>query len=193
MNTIREPHFDDERTLRSAKRVVPLSSVKRREKARTALHVAYGLFFSALLGAMVALLTSNFELKSNAEDAGINNPGTAMQSVQPSQAAVAENVANDVNSLEVPSAIEANESLPSQTRSQPSVIAHARKPTPVPSISTVAEVATDVNDNLNLRPNQHWEEHRLRRVMQRETQRERPQNNNGLFRVPEIFEGKQPQ
>jgi hypothetical protein len=142
---------------------------------------------------MVALLTSNFELKSQAQDEGANSTANAVQSVPPSEAPVAENPSNDVDFFEVASSIETNESLPPHTRSQLPVIARARKPVPVPSISVVDEVATQANDDLSLKPNQHWEEHRLRRVMQRETQGDRPQKSNQLFRIPEIFEGKQPQ
>lgn len=191
---IREPHFDDERTLRAARRVVPLTIVNRRAKARSAFHLFYALLISAFLGAAVALLTSNLELRSALREANNKNATSVSDNLQQESVAVAPTPEVNNDSIEVASSQLSNDPAPvgSTTRSQPPVVARSRRVVQLPSVSTDDVFQRD-SDELSSQSDSRWEERRSRRALRRELRRARSENNDELFRIREIFEGKRPQ
>lgn len=193
LKMIREPHFDDVRTIRSARRVVPLTAIRKRAKVRTFLNLGYALLISAALGAGVALVTSNVELRSALKEASIKNTATVSNNPeQPDTTAVNQTPAVDDSSVDVASSELTNETTSAETAKSQLPVARARKPSPLPTVLPDDDIETN-SDELNSQPDSRWEERRARRVIRRELRRAARSQNNELFRIPEIFEGKQPQ
>jgi len=77
-----EPHFDDERTLLTARRVVPLEKIEKKARHRRQWFLGGAFAIAMMLGAASALLASYLKLR--------NVPQTAIeQPVDPDVAPVA--------------------------------------------------------------------------------------------------------
>ena len=203
------PHFDDERTLRAARRVVPLEQVAIVSKAARASHrrrLVIGAAFAVaiLLGAGVALL-SVYLRQSNIETSA--GAAAAIEEAQPLETAtvpsstVAEGQEDSVSSHVVTG------NPDEQTNA--SIAAKARRVEERPGRTTSQTVKTVPRDEANDRTElddsfdsgdegmrndrnpvvvDQWQETRSRREMRRERSRD-AYHNRDLFRIDEIFQG----
>jgi hypothetical protein len=195
---LNQPHFDDERTVQSARRVVPLTSVKRRARLRSALYMSAFLIFSGLLGSGVALLSVRFQ---NRGGEGASDQGSTAATA----AAIATNAAAQGTS-QTETALASNDIVEDNTESSlPSVSAEALQPKHSSAIafhrprrnvtqddSSEANAVAIDSSGPTLTANDHWEERRVRRVLRRVERRRALRSNSDLFRIPEIFEGTKP-
>ena len=188
-----EPHFNDERTIRSAQPVVPLNTVvKERRQGRLLLGAAFVI--ACLLGSTAALALIRLRQPSvvadkseatEATDAKVEPQAEDTQQ-QAAQTNVTETAdvalsANDPDSEEITSEVVDAESTKAKKKSRK----HAAAPSQVRIL-----VNTSPSGNGQARMVSQWEEKRQRRV-NRERDPDNRQNNHtsDLFRIREIFEG----
>jgi hypothetical protein len=202
-----EPHFDEERTLLSARPVVPLGELSAKAGSRGWLLLTGGIAFAILLGAGAAVLIVQLEQRRV-------EPAISVSS-KPANTQQIENVSAPVDTSDVPSPNDTANTLSSQPPVTPlkkhvvEKVAIAQKtnvpskrPADVPTDSEIVHQlpASNITDpgtegdaqsmsNAKGRHEQRWEERRLRR----EASRDRRDNNRDpsadLFRIREIFEG----
>lgn len=185
---VRSPEFDDERTLQSARRVVPLDEIdaKVRRKRNWFLGGAFAL--AMMLGAASALVASYLKLR--------NVPAVATSEVSEPEAARAplavvntptpEPAESPVAEDETLLAEEAPKKEPAAKRRP--VVKHTQQPVDVrdePKISE-EERLQQIRDAVLY---DQWQERRARRVMRRERRLER-YNHRDLSNLDEIFEGR---
>jgi hypothetical protein len=185
-----EPHFNDERTIQTARPVVPLNPFLHiLTKQRLALAGAFVL--AALLGAGSALAI--IQLRQPA----ITNLSEAAQKEETNQEPVAEvKPTEDIDQISDESV-----SVDSQLGTPPGENVAAQRPTRRPRHTRAAQdttpsmprvtISIKTNDsNPQARLVDEWQESRQRRV----ARPERPNNHHkrDLFRIREIFEGPRP-
>lgn len=179
------PHFDDERMLLSARRVVPLEKINARVRNRRYWLLAGALTIAMMLGAASALVASYLKLR---------------------------NVATPVAEVEVDSApLAVAESVPAaspvveETAMEQPVPVESPKPEAPPKRSTVAKRVDDlyepsptkkVSEGQDLDQIRdaglydEWQERRARRAERRERRRLDRYNHRDLSNLDEIFEGR---
>ena len=197
-----EPHFDEERTLLSARPVVPLAELKKKVRSRRLILTgAFGL--AVLLGASASVLIVYLKQRQTEPTPTISSqPGDSFQTEnqgnqdKPSPSAVNETpptVPNDQqlisHKIQGPQKIVLSQK--SDTENKRSAAAgepDLRVPRQVADTDRViTEGQQEISDG-EARRAARWEERRLRR----ETLRNRGLNNGNsddLFRIREIFEG----
>jgi hypothetical protein len=204
------PHFDDERTLRAARRVVPLEQVAIVSKTSKASHrrrfvIGAAFAVAILLGAGVALLSvyvrqSNIETSSGAA-AEIEEPERLETATSPSST-VAESQEDSATSHVVAG------NSDEQTNASITAKGHRVEERPGRTTSqTVKTVPRDEADDSHERDDSfdpgddgmrndrkpvlvdQWEERRSRREMRRERRVRDAYPNSVLFRIDEIFQG----
>lgn len=181
-----EPHFNDERTIRSAQPVVPLNTVKERRQRRLLLIAAFVI--ACLLGSTAALALirlrqpvvvadkSEATVELKAED-------TEEQAAQTNVTETSDVVlpANEPESEEVASEVVEQESPKPKKKSRK----HATAPSQVRVM-----VNTTPSGNGQARMVSQWEEKRQRRVnRERDPDNRQNHHSSDLFRIREIFEG----
>src|SRR5258705_12602540 len=203
------PHFDDERTLRAARRVVPLEQVPIVSKASKASHrrqLVIGAAFAVaiLLGAGVALLSvyvRQSNIKTSAGAAAAIEESQPLETATVPSSTVAERQEDSASSHVVAG------NPDEQTNA--SIAAKGRRVEERPGRTTSQSVKTaprDEADGSNERDDSfdpgddgtgnarkpvlmdQWEERRSRREMRRERGRD-AYHNRDLFRIDEIFQG----
>jgi outer membrane biosynthesis protein TonB len=185
-----EPHFDDERTILSARRVVPLEKIEKKARHRRQWFLGGAFAIAMMLGAASALLASYLKLR--------NAPQTA------TEVTVKE---------DVPAPVAVVESTPSPTPiAEEEQVAEItppvtlRKEEPAPKHRTVAAHPNvePVEDRDVRQPNEEerlqqirdavlydqWQERRARRELRRERRRADRYNHRDLSNLDEIFEGR---
>ena len=172
-----EPHFNDERTLRSAQPVVPLENVTR-ERRRRHLMLGGAFVIACLLGATAAMALIRLRQPALIDDTteATTNEGPQEQAVQ-------------VNEPESP-ASEATADTESAAEIATSDVADIQPAKGKKKKSRKHAAAQIMITTTPVSPNQarlidSWEEKRQRRVRN-------PQQNHhssDLFRIREIFEG----
>jgi cytoskeletal protein RodZ len=198
-----EPHFDEERTLLSARRVVPLGELNAKAGSRGWLLLTGGIAFAILLGAGAAVLMVHLEQRRV-------EPAISVSAQPVNNTQQSENVSAQVDTSDVSSSNETANTLSSEPvtplKTHPGekisiaqkTSVSSRRPDAVPTgtglpASNTANPDTEgpaqaMNDR-EARAEQRWEEKRLRR----EASRDRRDNNRDpsadLFRIGEIFEG----
>jgi hypothetical protein len=178
-----EPHFDDERTVLSARPVVPLEKIHQRRYWLLA-----GAFALAMmLGAGSALLASYLKLRSVRASAS----EMSQEEITPAPPAVAESVPSDspvVENVEEPSI------TPVETKKE-SPIKHKAIARRAPDIDLPRdEPKVNEQDDLHRISEavlyDQWQERRARRVARRERRRADRYNHRDLSNLDEIFEGR---
>jgi len=184
------PHFDDERTLLSARRVVPLEKIeaKARHKRQWLLGGAFAI--AMMLGAASALVASYLKLR--------NAPQTTAElpvepEVGPAPVAVAQSSPTDTPVVE-------NEDVettpPPMTPKKESAPKHRAvivqsDPDPIEDRDTrnlsEHEQLDQIRDAVLY---DEWQERRARRAMRRERRRAERYNQRDLSNLDEIFEGR---
>jgi hypothetical protein len=179
-----EPHFNDERTIRSAQPVVPLQTVVR-ERRRHALMLVGAFVIACLLGATAAMAL--IRLRQTTTVPATAAAPTAVNSAQPEDDAATANDAEtsaaepDSESQSIAQAdTSASEEPKEEKKKKPKK--HAMAPL---AITVVTSPSANTGQP---RMVDQWEEKRQRRVSR---QRDPMQNNHpsDLFRIREIFEG----
>ena len=178
------PHFDDERTVLSARRVVPLAQIDAKLRNRRYWLLAGALTIAMMLGAASALVASYLKLRNVATP-------VAEVEVTPEPVAVAESVPA------ASPAVDESEQLvlvESPKKSEPPV---KRSPVakPVdelykPSQPEKVSEAEDLDRIRDAVLYDEWQERRARRAERRERRRLDRYNHRDLSNLDEIFEGR---
>ncbi|HET6974319.1 MAG TPA: hypothetical protein VFH96_09865 [Pyrinomonadaceae bacterium] len=187
MKDYSEPHFDDERTILRARRVVPLEKIEAKVRHRRQWFLGTAFALAMMLGAGAALIASYVKLR------------------QAPQAAT--EVAVEPEGESAPVAVVESTSSPTPTPEQqvaettPPVIARKepkRRPVPAPydpepvddrnvRQANEAEQLQQIRDAVLY---DEWQERRARRVQRRERRRADGYNHRDLSNLDEIFEGR---
>ena len=185
----RPPHFDDERTVLSARPVVPLEQIERKVRHRRQWVLGGAFAIAMMLGAASALVASYFKLRHSAAP-------VAEVEVTPEPVAVAESVPAESPVVE--------EVLEETATEQPASV-ESPKPESPPKRRTIAKRSDDlpeprntekVNEEQDLNQIRaavlydEWEERRARRAARRERRRLDRYNHRDLSNLDEIFEGR---
>ena len=187
-----EPHFDDERTLLSARRVVPLEKIEKKARHRRQWFLGGAFALAMMLGAASALVASYLKLR--------NAPQTATElSVEPDVAPAPVAVAPVVEAT--PENLEPSEEVPEEVTPPPvtpkreapkrRAVAERHDAEPVedrdaPRISEEDQLQ-QIRDSVLY---DQWEERRARRALRRERRRAERYNHRDLSNLNEIFEGR---
>jgi hypothetical protein len=171
------PHFEDERTLLTARPVIPLEKIDTRLKHRRVWFLSGAFAAAMLLGAASALVSAYFKIR-NAPD-----PEIQSQSVLSVTPPVLEKPAP---SAETPKARPRDRDLADRSATQlPTEIIPATRP----RLSEDDELRR-IRDAVLV---DEWQERRQRRVERREERRERrraQRSGRDLSNLDEIFEGR---
>ena len=181
-----QPHFDDERTVLSARPVVPLEKIKHRK------HWLLGGAFAIamLLGAGSALLASYLRFKSSVPDTANE---ISQEEIIPAPLVIAESVPSEspvVESVEQPSDISI-EPKKESTLKRRTIVRHTPeldRPRNEPDESKVDEqdALQRIREAVLY---DEWQERRARRV-RRERRKLDRYNHRDLSNLDEIFEGR---
>ena len=176
-----QPHFDDERTLLSARPVVPLEKINTRVKHRKHWFLGGAFALAMMLGAASALLASYLKLR-NAEQA-ISQVEVAMP--LPVAAAVP-SAPDEIAELE-PVTRPKKEPAPKLKATEKASASF----TPEPESKKVSEEEELERIREAVLVDQ-WQERRARRVLRQERRRNRVDryNHRDLSNLDEIFEGR---
>jgi|SRR5215213_5536232 len=190
---VRLPEFDDERTLLSARRVVPLNEIDAKVRRRRIWFLAGAFAVAMMLGAASALVASYLRLR--------NVPSVATSEVSepdvtPAPVAVVENTPSPTPAespvTEEPADDEAllEETPKKETVAKRRTVAkHTQQPVDLrdddPKVSE-EERLQQIRDAVLY---DEWQERRARRVMRRERRLDR-YNHRDLSNLDEIFEGR---
>jgi len=192
-----EPHFSDRKTLRSARRVVPLTDLTTKAGRRWRLAGALGA--ALLLGASAALVIAYFQIRSRqqvvANQIELTNstqPGTNAEAVASPEET--ETVDSSTATEDIPEKGQAV-AIGKRPKKEPNKIALRAAETKLHDTPLVvndpqvaeSEPAPDQTEQL---PADRWEERRQRRLARRERRLQNRDDGRGLFRIREIFEGQ---
>ena len=193
-----EPHFDDERTLLTARPVVPLEKINAKARHRKQWFLGGAFAVAMMLGAASALLASYFKMR-NVQRA----PVEVSQEVDAPAAALAaaENPPPDTETplVEVQAAEATEEPTPAEST--------PKKQTPAKRVTAAAHQRDDdyinpPNDDRQISEQDElyrirdsvlydeWQERRARRAIRRERRRAERYNHRDLSNLDEIFEGR---
>ena len=183
-----EPHFNDEQTLLSAQRVVPLEKIEAKARHRRQWFLGVAFAIAMMLGAASALVASYLKLR--------NAPQTVTElavepEVTPEPVAVAESAPNVAPSPEeeqiaettpavTPKAAPKHRTVPVQDRVEPIDDRDTRQ-------ASESERLQQIRDAVLY---DEWQERRARRVQRRERRRADRYNHRDLSNLDEIFEGR---
>jgi hypothetical protein len=185
-----EPHFDDERTLLSARPVVPLANIEKKARHRRHWFLGGAFALAMMLGAASALVASYLKLR--------NAPQTATElSVEPEVETAPMAVVEAAPTEETPVVEDENVETPEETAPAPTkresvarhrTVAPRHDPVEEPDARqpSEAESLQQIRDAVLY---DQWQERRARRV-RRERRRAERYNHRDLSDLNEIFEGR---
>jgi outer membrane biosynthesis protein TonB len=188
-----EPHFDDERTLLSARPVVPLEKIEAKARHRRQWFLGGAFAIAMMLGAASALLASYLKLRHAPQ------PQTAIEQSEPvapapvAVAPVAEDTPVETPIVEAPSEEITPPAVTPKTQSAPkrTVMAERHDAEPIQDRDvrqpSEAEELQQIRDAVLY---DQWEERRARRALRRERRRAERYNHRDLSNLNEIFEGR---
>ena len=180
------PHFDDERTLLSARRVVPLEKINAKVRNRRYWLLAGALTIAMMLGAASALVASYLKLRNTATAVA----ETAETEVTPAPVALADSVSAAVVEEPVSVPTENLESTkaaaPSKRRAVAKPVEQLYEPSPTKKVSEDEDLDRIREAVLY----DEWQERRARRAERRERRRLDRYNHRDLSNLDEIFEGR---
>jgi hypothetical protein len=173
------PNFDDERTLQTARRVVPLNQIEAKVRRRRHWFLGGAFVVAMMLGAASALVASYVRLRTAPAPVADNEaaPGDV-----PAPVAVAANP--------LPTDSPASEEAPKKepVAKRRAVAKRAEEPSDLPDDPhiTEAERLQQIRDAVLY---DKWQEQRARRVYRRDRRLDR-YNHRDLSNLDEIFEGR---
>lgn len=186
-----QPNFDDERTLLSARRVVPLKKIDTKERRRRHWLLGGAFALAMMLGAASALVASYLQLR-NVPSA----PITAIETQAAPVAAVSEPAASELPVEENTEAVtDAEESTVPVTPKRPRAV---KSPETVSRNTDLVRprVVREVDDEDDLERIREavlidaWQERRARRAARRERRNRVDHHDRDLSNLDEIFEGR---
>ena len=179
------PHFDDERTVLSARRVVPLERINARVRNRRYWLLAGALTIAMMLGAASALVASYLKLRNVAApvaEVEVDSAPLAVAKSVPAASPVVEETAT-----EQPVPVESPKSeTPPKRRTVEKPIDELYKPSQPQKVSE----AEDLDRVREAVLYDEWQERRARRAERRERRRQDRYNHRDLSNLDEIFEGR---
>lgn len=190
MKDYSEPHFDDERTILSARRVVPLEKIEAKARHRRQWFLGTAFAIAMMLGAGSALVASYVKLRKAPQTA----TEVAVEPVEPDAALAPVAVVESTPSpTPTPEEQVAETTPPVTARKEPK-----RRPIPAPydpepledrdtRQANEAEQLQQIRDAVLY---DEWQERRARRVQRRERRRAERYNHRDLSNLDEIFEGR---
>ncbi|HEX3251914.1 MAG TPA: hypothetical protein VHS05_20930 [Pyrinomonadaceae bacterium] len=188
------PNFDDERTLLSARQVVPLNEIDTKVRRRRYWFLGGAFAVAMMLGAASALVASYLRLR-NAPP--VTTSEVSEPDVAPAPLAVVQNTPSPAPSespvtadVEAPSdgALLEDPAKKEPVAKRRAVVKHTQEPAELredPKI-TEDERLQQIRDAVLY---DEWQERRARRVMRRERRLDR-YNHRDLSNLDEIFEGR---
>jgi hypothetical protein len=190
MKNYAEPHFDDERTLLTARPVVPLEKIETKARHRRQWFLGAAFAVAMMLGAASALLASYLKLR--------NVPQTASElpvepDVPAAPVAVAEATPSDTPVLETENVEETSPPVTPKKESAPKHRAVVVRPNATPIEDRDARQISEDEQLQRIREAvlyDEWQERRARRVLRRERRRAERYNHRDLSNLDEIFEGR---
>ncbi len=196
---VSEPHFDDERTMLSARPVVPLEEINAKARHRRQWFLGGAFAIAMMLGAASALLASYLKMRN------VQNVPAEVTQVEVTEAPVAVSENQPAEQPVVDTAVEetadAAELIPEESTPKK---APAKKRSVVIATAKPDDLyTTEQNDDRQMRDDDQlhqirdavlydqWQERRARRVWRRERRRaDRYNNHRDLSNLDEIFEGR---
>jgi hypothetical protein len=182
------PHFDDEATLVSARKVVPLDEVAQKPFARSKLAQRLSLAMIGVLGLLVAIgLYSYLKPESDVTQTELNAK-TASESSRKADGGVLQPVAKSDSESNAAGDSDQTVSKPATHSSEKVKVKDKIAETPVPAqVSRAEDEQSDLDEMQTLR-----EIRREVRRQERQAIRERRRrgSRDGIFRVPDLFEGR---
>ena len=180
-----EPHFNDEQTLLSARRVVPLEKIeaKARHRRQWFLGVAFGL--AMLLGAGSALIASYVKMRKA--------PQVAIEVADDPDVAPVGVVESTPTPAPTPEEQVAETTPPVVARKEPKRRTVPAPYDPEPVDDRNVRQANEAEQLQQIREAvlyDEWQERRARRVERRERRRAERYNHRDLSNLDEIFEGR---
>ena len=178
-----QPHFDDERTLQSARPVVPLERIDAKLKHRRRWFLGGAFAVAMLLGAASAVISAYFRMRDvpSSEVARLDIPSSAAPVVEEAVPAETEAIAEEPVK---PVAVTPKRTIATATR--PRLVNRPGEPLEGPQLSE-DEALQRIRENVLI---DEWQERRMRRVMRRERRRADRLNHRDLSNLDEIFEGR---
>ena len=189
-----QPNFDDERTLLSARRVVPLEKIEAKERHRRHWVLGGAFALAMMLGAASALLASYLRLR--------NVPTVASETteIEPQTvpvAVIAEPVVSELPGSEDTAATENIAEAPPApvTPKRPQVV---RRPATIPGNTDwerprIVREGDEQDELQRIRDAvlvDEWQERRARRAARRERRNRVDHHDRDLSNLDEIFEGQ---
>jgi len=188
-----EPHFDDERTMRSAQPVVPLQKINAKARHRRQWFLGGAFALAMMLGAASALLASYLRLRNVpaataevSDESDVAPAPLALAASEPSASPEDENI--DLNST--PEETAATVALKKEPVVKHRAVVVKRAPE---SVEPSPHTGTEDQDLRQIRQAvlvDEWQERRARRVERRERRRQEHYNHRDLSNLDEIFEGR---
>ena len=188
MNDFVKPNFEDERTLLTAQRVVPLQKIEARTRHRRRWFLGGAFTLATMLGAGTGLIASYLKVRNAPQT--VNESSVVPDIAAPVAVAASSPVDAPVVETETPEETTTPVTPPKRNSSKHTVV--AVRPNPEaddqPNTRNMSE-----HDQLNQIRDavlyDEWQERRARRALRRERQRPDRYNHRDLSNLNEIFEG----
>lgn len=178
-----EPHFDDERTVLTARRVVPLEKIEAKARHRRQWFLGGAFAIAMILGAASALVASYVKLRNAPQPV---TEAVVEPEVTPEPVAVAE---SSPSATPTPEEQVAETTPPVTPRKEPK---HRTVPVLEPAEDRDVRQASEEEELQQVRDAvlyDEWQERRARRV-ERQRRRADRYNHRDLSNLDEIFEGR---
>ena len=182
------PHFDDEATLVSARRVVPLDEVAQKPFVKSKLAQRLSLAMVGVLGLLVAIgLYSYIHPESDVTQSELNAKIASESVGGKAEGGVLEPVAQSDSDSNTPDNKDRIVSKAATHSSEKVRVKDKIVATPLPRVSPADDEQSNVDEMQALRE--------IRREVRRQDrqairERHRRQSRDGIFRVPDLFEGR---
>jgi hypothetical protein len=181
------PDFDDERTVVTARPVVPLEEINAKVRHRRQWFLGGAFALAMLLGAATAIVASYFKLRSAAN---VSNQIATPQITAP--LAVPEAVASETQAAET---TEEPAVIPTEEPKQEPIVKRrsaVRRPVEIAQPRNLPKLSED-EELQRIRQAvlvDQWQERRARRVTRRERRNQADHHDRNLSNLDEIFEGR---
>jgi len=186
-----EPHFDDERTLLAARRVVPLEKIEKKARHRRQWFLGGAFALAMMLGAASALVASYLKLRQQPQTA---TEMTIEPDVPPAPVAVAPVVEATPENLETPEEeVTTPPDTPKREAAPKRKVVAERHDDVEPVEERDTRQVSEADQLQQIRDAvlyDQWEERRARRALRRERRRAERYNHRDLSNLNEIFEGR---
>ena len=184
-----QPHFDDERTLLTARRVVPLEKINAKVRHRRQWFLGGAFALAMMLGAASALVASYLKLRNvPAATTAVTEPEAAAPEATLAPVAVAASVPSESPVVEETSVVA--EAPKKEATIKRKLVVKPVQDVPEPRDTPKVSEDEQLNRIRDAVLVDEWQERRARRVMRRERRRLDQYNHRDLSNLDEIFEGR---